>query len=114
LEEFGGASCLYLQADFENETACSSEMMVSIHHTIQCHSTKPCYHNGSFASRFYLKNSTEEVFKLKQSESVPLMSKKKSNLNCVSAAMVNQQQNCTSGAMEMLHCMNRQLFVVSD
>jgi hypothetical protein len=28
--------------------------------------------------------------------------------------MVNQQQNCTSGAMEMLHCMNRQLFVVSD
>ncbi|PNF18562.1 hypothetical protein B7P43_G08485 [Cryptotermes secundus] len=33
--------------------------------------------------------------------------------NCSASvpASVNQQQNCTSGAMEMLHCMDRQIFV---
>lgn len=33
------------------------------------------------------------------------------NCSASVSASVNQQQNCTSGAMEMLHCMDRQIFV---
>jgi hypothetical protein len=36
------------------------------------------------------------------------------NLHFVSAASINQEQNCTSGSMEMLKCMDRQIFVVSN
>jgi hypothetical protein len=38
----------------------------------------------------------------------------RSNLNCVPAASVRREQNCTSGSLEMVHCMNRQIFVVSN
>jgi hypothetical protein len=34
-------------------------------------------------------------------------------LNCVSAAAIKRDPNCTSGSMEMVQCMDRQIFEVS-